>query len=250
MLSKLKHWVYLLVNFVTILIGALLCSVDYCPPWSMAIGTSLIATGIAGLVAFLHVFISEKRNKQMEVLSEFGITEVFAGRSVQIRKVYENRFDAAREQIDVMGFGLKAFREDFKDRIDQWLSKVSMRVLLIDPEFPSTRYSYSKQRDTEEDTSGTIESDVKQFVKDLGRFIEQGKFKIRLYQCLPSVNVLRIDDELFWGPYLMCQQSRNSPTFLVQRGGILFERMNVHFNKIWESDDLSREVPNEWLDSK
>ena len=41
----------------------------------------------------------------------------------------------------------------------------------------------------------------------------------------------------------MGEQSRNAPTFLVQRGGVLFERILAHFERIWNDDELSREPP-------
>ena len=72
-------------------------------------------------------------------------------------------------------------------------------------------------------------------------------FQVRLYRCLPSVNILRVDDELFWGPYLIREQSRNCPTFIVRRGGILFSRFTAHFDSIWADDNLSREIPGSWL---
>ena len=74
------------------------------------------------------------------------------------------------------------------------------------------------------------------------------RFQVRLYKCLPSVNIFRIDDELFWGPYLIREQSRNTPTFIVRKGGILFDTLAKHFNTIWSDPELSRPVPAGWLE--
>ena len=208
----------------------------------------MTAAGLAGWVVFAHVVVSDSFNKQVDIISEFGLIGAFDARSVVIRKEYEDRLDSAREQIDVMGFGLRALREDFKEKISDWLDHAPIRVLLIDPEYPHKRSSYAKQRDTEESLpDGTIKSDVELFVKELGPYMKDGRLKIRLYRCLPSINIFRIDDVLFWGPYLISQQSRNSPTLLVRRGGILFDRMNKHFDQIWQSDEFSRDPSDEWL---
>jgi len=59
------------------------------------------------------------------------------------------------------------------------------------------------------------------------------------------VNIFRVDNKMFWGPYLIKQPSRNSPTFLL-RQAILFDRLLEHFERIWKDDSLSRPIPNNW----
>ena len=54
----------------------------------------------------------------------------------------------------------------------------------------------------------------------------------------------RIDDEILWGIYVVHRASRNTPTFVVQRGK-LFDVMNSHFDTIWHK--FAREVPADWL---
>jgi hypothetical protein len=177
------------------------------------------------------------------MLTRFGFVKVFDSRAVTIRSEYDERVAKARNQIDILGFGLRSLREDYRDQFSEWKKRANVRVLIIDPEFPSSRNSYAKQRDREERASeGTIEADVKAFLleKDQLDHIEsKHSFEVRLYTCLPAVNIFRIDDELFWGPYLMSEPSRNAPTFLVRRGGILFERFVVHFEHIWNDPVLS-----------
>jgi hypothetical protein len=211
----------------------------------------LIAAGIAGWVVFVYVWVSEDLSARLEVLSKFGVENVFDARSVVIKQEYVKRLEAARDRIDILGFGLSAFRQDFADDLAKWRQRVSVRILLIDPEFPSTGLSYAAQRDREENNPpGSIAAEVRKFVEDVGQLIGEAggrSFEIRLYQCLPTLNVLRIDDELFFGPYLVSEQSRNSPTFLVKRGGLLFDRFKMQFERIWGSEHLSRPVPDEWL---
>src|SRR2546421_253399 len=108
---------------------------------------------------------------------------------------------------------------------------------------------YAHQRDLEEgDHAGTITQQVKKFVADtkaITELVAPNSFEIRLFRCLPSVNIFRVDNEMFWGPYLIKQPSRNSPTFLVRRG-VLFDRLLQHFDRIWTDDSLSRPVPADW----
>lgn len=248
-LENPRHWIYVLCHLVMILIGFILCSA-YSNTLLFGVGGSLVAAGIAGWVIFVHVLISESVSARLRILTEFGFSNAFDARSVRIRGEYEERLKNARDRIDVIGFGLSAFREDFGSNFNSWKGRLNVRILLLDPEFPSREFSYASQRDMEENNAdGKIASDVNRFVSEVGPLVRKSgphKFEIRLYKCLPTLNILRIDDELFWGPYLIKEQSRNCPTFLVKRGGVLFERFTNQFERIWVSDDLSRPAPQEW----
>jgi hypothetical protein len=235
---------------IIILIGYILCITNKPESIWLSVGASIIAAGITGLVVFVYMLLAQTAKESLDIIYRFGIVNAYEGRSVMIKSEYDNRLNYMHERIDIMGFGLKALREDYLDQFSQWKQRVKIRILLIDPCFPSDEHCYANQRDYEErDTHGTIKQQVQQFIQDTKeiRGIQIGHtFEIRLYRCLPAVNIFRIDDELFWGPYLIKQPSRNSPTFLVRRGGLLFDRLVDHFEHIWNDDNLSRPIPNNW----
>jgi hypothetical protein len=250
LLRNPKHWLYLACHIVVLLIGYILCQQNPTSIW-FAVGSSLIAGGIAGLVIFVYVWMAEQVSTKLDILNEFGFTAAFDARSVRIKQEYVQRLEKAGEEIDIIGFGLSSFREDFLDDFSKWKQRANVRILLLDPDFPGEGLSYANQRDTEEkNPPGKITNDVKKFVEAVGNLIGQDgdrAFGIRLYRCLPTLNIFRIDNELFWGPYLVGEQSRNSPTFVVRRGGILFDRFTKQFDCIWKDDNFSRPVPIEWL---
>lgn len=231
-----KSLVYLLIHLILFMIGLLL--VRRPEVVAIGIGTSLMAAGIVGWAVFVHVKLSERRLDQLEVFTLFGLINVFEARAVRIKPEYDSRLANARAQIDILGFGLKAFREDYRDQFARWSQKARVRVLLIDPKFPHSKHSYAAQRSAEEKMpANAIESDVQEFLEEINKLLPPPRstnFEIRLYTCLPSINIFRIDDELFWGPYLIGEPSRNAPTFLVHRGGLLFDRLANHFESIWK----------------
>jgi hypothetical protein len=245
-----KNALYLVCHALVMVLGFLACQAASNSVW-FAIGGSLIAAGVAGWVIFAYVLISEETSERLRVISKLGIETAFEARSTRIMQEYVKRLGAARERIDIIGFGLSAFREDFLEDFPQWIRRAEVRILLIDPEFPSVGLSYAAQRDREEKNPvNGIAADVRKFVEEVSGLMgsnETHSLQVRLYRCLPTLNVLRIDDELFWGPYLVGVQSRNSPTFLVNRGGILFDRFSRQFETIWSDPDLSRAVPSAWL---
>jgi len=242
-----KSLVYVLSHALVFAIGIILCTTGNVT--LVAIGTSLIAAGIVGWVVFTYVLTSRRLSESLEIISDFGIVKAFEGRQVRIKPEYDRLLEGAHESIDILGFGLNALRQDYLSHFPTWKQKANVRVLLIDPESPNTESPYARQRDAEEaDPTGTIMQQVHQFVtdtKEVRNSVGPHTFEIRLYKCLPSVNIFRVDNQMFWGPYLIKQPSRNSPTFLI-RQAVLFDRLLEHFDRIWKDDFLSRPIPEGW----
>ena len=244
-LRKLRPegYVYLLIH-VVLFTGGLLIAQAGGATW-VAVGTSVAATGICGWVIFFWIRMTEKNVRGTHRIQQLGITDAFPARSVPIRPEYEMRFELARQQIDFLGFGLRALREDFGGQMQNWLNRVPLRILLIDPEQPHSDWNYVTQRDAEEGNSrGSIRSDVASFLEFMtplkNRFPD--RLNIRLYSCLPSINICRIDDEAFWGPYLLGAQSRNTPTLLVARYGAMFDVLVSHYDLMWSDERYSRDA--------
>ena len=115
------NWVYLLIHAL-LFVGGLLVfyTAGGNSPLHAAIGSSLVAAGITGWVVFVYLLLAQKKSRQLEVLDELGLTDAFSVRSVSIRSEYEDRLAKARNHIDVMGFGLRALREDLFDKFREW----------------------------------------------------------------------------------------------------------------------------------
>lgn len=175
-------------------------------------------------------------------LHHAGLVRVFDSRAVRIKDEYDRRLAAARDKVDLVGFGLRALREDYGAQLPELASRARVRFLLLHPEFPTAEDSIAALRDREErNSSGSIRSDIKEFLIQVVPQTRRNdiSLSVRLYRALPMINIFRIDDDLFWGPYLIDEQSRNCPTFLVRRGGSLFERYTRQFEFLW-SDEWSQ----------
>jgi hypothetical protein len=208
---------------------------------SEAIGGSLIAGGIGGVTLFLYVLMTEGLKSRIEAFTKAGLLKIFSGRSVLIRDEYHTRLAKARH-IDLIGFGLSAFREDYINDFVGWSHRADVRILLIDPDFPTRQHSLADQRDKEENNpTGQIRRDVEAFETALSNLsgLNRRQFRVRRMRCIPAINLFRIDDDVFWGPYLMQQQSRNTPTLLATRGGFLFDMLHKHFEALWAQSSPS-----------
>lgn len=244
------HWVYILIHALIIAAGMFVIIATDSPVW-VGVGTSLIATGITGETIFLYIFLSRDLSERVHALTQFGVVRIFDARSVRIRAEYDQRLTGARERIDILGYGLRSLREDYLDSFAAWRERAHVRILLLDPSFPSASFSLAAQRDAEERQNvGTIAQDVRDFMDSVLPIVRaEGKypFEVKLYRALPTLNIFRVDDDLFFGPYLLKQPSRNTPTVLLRRGGILFDRISAHFETLWCDPSLSVSIdePNE-----
>ena len=235
------HRVYLLIHVLLFVSGLAIAQIG--GPILIAIGASVSATGVCGWAIYFWIRFTDNSTQALTRIRQLGLIDAFPARSVPIRAEYEARFSIAREQIDFLGFGLRALREDFGPSFTSWLHHARVRILLIDPEAPVPGWSYVTQRDLEEGNSaGAIRNDVVQFLQYMCPLVnaQSQRLQIRLYSCLPALNICRIDNEIFWGPYILGEQSRNTPTFLVNRAGALYAVLANHYEEVWTNSSYSR----------
>jgi hypothetical protein len=97
----------------------------------LGVGGSLIAAGIAGEILFLYVASSQQTKDKLDLLSIAGLQRIFPTRSVSIRDEYHSRLRSAKE-VDILGFGLSSFREDYGSKFAELSLKTSFRILLLE----------------------------------------------------------------------------------------------------------------------
>jgi hypothetical protein len=245
-----SHWIYLAVHAIVLAAGITFAQVE--DLFWQGVGASLVAAALAGWTIFVYVLFSQRTSDRLRLLAQFGLRSAFPARQVRIKDQFDSRLKNARWGIDILGFGLNALRQDYGADFRHWAERCPVRILILDPDYPNSQFSYANQRDAEEENPvGSIASHV----ADMKRITHQFRhaedleytgtlfpFRVRLYTCLPSVSIFRIDDEIFWGPYFVKDQSRNMPTLLVNRGGVLYERLSQHFEDIWNDSNLSKRI--------
>ena len=150
-LFRPSHWIYLLVYSLILMLGLTVSFVSF-PECEIgiAVGGSLIAAGVAGCVLFLQVWLSQGEKERMDDILKSGVERIFPARSISIRGEYDQRLNRAAEAIDIMGFGLNHLREDHASNFGAWAERVPVRILIIDPDFPTKDVSISDLRDKEE----------------------------------------------------------------------------------------------------
>jgi len=178
-------------------------------------------------------------------IESLGIVDIFSGRSVTIEEEYSKRLEKMTQHLDIIGFGLSHFRKDYGKHFIELAGKAKVRILLLNPEFHiCDDLSISDIRDKEENQEiGTIRSQVIDFIKDykkLKKELNNNNFEVKLYNSLPTINIFRIDNEMFIGPYLVNRDSRRTITIIAKSEGELFKQHLEHFNELW--DEYSIEI--------
>jgi hypothetical protein len=240
--------IWLFAHLFLFVIGIFFLNADHLFGFSKGvtegIGSGFLATGVAGEILFLYVMVSDATRTRLELITQAGLLKIFPHRSVRMREEYDARLKEAKE-IDVLGFGQSSFRQDYSSQFNELSTHAIVRIILIDPDFPSPQCSMADLRDREEGNhNNQIRGDVAEFIRVIRQIsgLNKSRFNVRLFRAIPSVSIFRIDNTIFWGPYFLGQQSRNTPTLLVQRGGFLFDRLKDHFDHIWASDKYSASV--------
>lgn len=232
-MHRLESLLYFASNTIVILAGLILILTV-----SEAIGGSLAAAGIVGMVMYWAIYIQRKKTSEEERLLQqirrFGIVDLLARRLTkqEADELFGNR---ARKSMDVLGFSLVSFYGDVKDsHLVKVAQKAKIRLLTVHPESP-----YCAQRDYEESLlPGTTKNEVlklTRYVKELNNT----NIEIRWYKSIPSTSIEIVDDEeMAVGPYLVGWEHRNTYSLRIKQG-VLFDYYRTHFHKIWTDPNLS-----------
>jgi hypothetical protein len=201
-------------------------------------GSSIVASGVVMFSTVGATKRAERRRVLEEELNAAGVVGLHSKRSSEIKETYAKLLADMKSRIDVLGFGLVHLREDYRLDFAAWSTRARVRVLLLNPDFPSSGASSAADiRDAEENShAGRIRGEINQFIADYraNTSIDKTKFEVRLYNALPTINMFRVDETVIWGPYFIGGPSRNMPSFVV-KGGYLNRTLDEHFDHIWNN---------------
>lgn len=246
-LNNPTNIIYYLAHGLVFIIGVALIQIDgeYNAIFD-SVGTSLVAASIAGLIIYSYIKYADDLRVHVQMLVTLGLHQAFNVRGLKNDNEYKRRLQNATNNIDVLGYGLKTFLEEHFNDFENWKDKCDVRILLIDPEFPSESKSICSQRDVEEgNAQGTLAAEVSAFIGRTKSIVGQGhkgSFAVKYFKCIPSITIFRIDDEILWGPYFVNKLSRDTPMFIVKKGGLLYDQILGQFDSIWSSNDFSRDA--------
>lgn len=256
-LTRHRLAVYILTNLVA-LAGALGLLIGKTSNTLHSIGEGLAAAAFTGGLLTLYTWLELKDDEERERMAQARVTGVYSERAPDGYD-FSASVASARHHVDILAFGLRNFRERIYPD-PPWPQEAAVRILLADPAFPSEEHSYARQRALEEQTALEQNGiDARLFVRSArpsilaaqeaadGEDAGDPTFEVKLFKCLPTLTLFRVDNVLLWGPYLTGQANQTCPLIQVEEGGFLFAAILEHFDRIWTDPARSTVVPDEWL---
>lgn len=237
-------------TYISCLLGILFgCGIMFASKYWGHEGTVSVVffnTGLAIMTSFLVLGVQTFCSKPIqnnEITDTWKLTKIYDKRSEK-NKDSDPRLDKAREHVDVIAFGLKSFRENYTTKAEIAISKgCNFRIITMNPES-----QFTTQRDKEENN---LEGDIKKSIKDLIEWADKlnssssrkkrksrGKIIIKGYDCMTLDFYWRVDDEIYFGPYLYGKGSSDTITFKFEKGGRGFENYSQYFEKLWNDDSM------------
>lgn len=219
-----------------------------------ALGISLLGASIAGLALLGYVMVTDSTRQRLELMWDVGFRSIFHTNTTSIQGAYNDTFNRQPKSIDLLGTGLDRFRVDFHADLLTWAqSGRTVRILLVNPTYPAAgAHSLAAIRDLDENNAGTgIAGQVEAFLADgdVVAALAYENFDVRLYTALPTVTMVRADDNLYWSPYFYKRRPSSSPTLLVRRGGVLFDTLAEHFDDIWTDPQRTTSIKTQPLNA-
>lgn len=179
---------------------------------------------------------------------EQGI-QLFMKRVDPYLRLYDHALESAKEKIQITSIKLKKLRTKQKEMLLEKSKTVKVEILLLDPSFPipTESYSIAQIREAEEKLeAGEIKTEVIEWKKFFYEYqstiqpnvAEGAGLEIKLFQSLPTVNMIRTDSKMFVGTFLLTKEgNEHHPTFIVENkentmGEKLFQSYLEHFENL------------------
>lgn len=197
----------------------------------LSIGTSLIASSI---VVFLSSRYLVNQNKITEIIKEWKMTGIFETRA-DMNKSSNFYLEYNKNNLDIIAFGLKSFRDNKKEIIKEKISRgMRIRILTLSP-----NSEFVKEREkVEKEVEGQIKNTIIQVEGLQQNQLYEGQVQIRYYDSIPIDFYFGLDEVVFVGPYMYGIQSQQTISYEFKRGGAGFNYYSEYFNKLWDNNEF------------
>jgi hypothetical protein len=239
--ATLVNWLSAITGVALIAIGVIVLSQSQTyGAIILSIGTSIVASAV--VVGLSSRYLMRQRNVQ-EMFDRWGLMGLFHTRSSMNARADET-LKELRHQLDLMGFGLLAFRHAQGATIEAKVrSGLEVRVLTVAPDSQCVM-----QR--ERDEGGTV-GQIAKTIRDLHTWIEElkrqspnpAKVQIRFCDGALIQSYYRQDDYIYTGPYLRGKPSQQTITYEFRRGGEGFDYWSTYFEALWNDPDFAKQRP-------
>ena len=196
----------------------------------ISVACSILASNI--IMFFTSEFMLRSR-RRTEIIDRWGVEALYKTRA-EMNLSTNNSLSKCKEDIEIIAFGLKSFREAKSDEIERLLDKgVNVKILTMSPESEMMKYVDNRESLVSGATKKSIE-DLIEWVTAIKDNPKRKNIEIRFYDSLPLDFYFKVDDRIYIGPYLKGLSSQQTISYEFSSGEG-YRYWNRYFQKLWES---------------
>jgi hypothetical protein len=173
-----------------------------------------------------------RSQRRAELIDRWGMEAIYKTRA-EMNKSTNISLSLCKQEIEIIAFGLKSFRESKSDIIDGLLSKgVRIRIITASPTSKILEY-VDKREDLVE---GSTKKSIEGLITWVGWLKEKSKkynIEIRYYDELPLDFYFKVDDKVYVGPYLKGISSQQTISYEFSTGEG-YSYWSKYFSNLWE----------------
>ena len=195
-----------------------------------AVGTSLIASGIVGILELVYRAIIAEENPAAVAITRAGVSAIHDRRDID---KYHSLMSNLSSRLDICGYSLRGFYESFRETLRSALDEhpsLHVRILLVDP-----KSEHSREREAAEGhADGTFVASIAKIRQDLS---DRANVDIRFVSDAITTMVFRMDSVMFVGPQFISVPSKATPTIELkaQESAWLFQSFEKEFDQMWDT---------------
>lgn len=201
----------------------------------LSVGCSLIATSI---VSFLTSKYLIRIRKTKELINTWGIKAIYKTRQ-KMNASADESFDNLENNLDIIAWGLKNFRDAKGDKITRKVKK-GLKVRIIAPH-PESEFVIKRSEEEQE-----VPDQIKNTITNLKKWVQELKaaagnsedVQLRFYSHLPQDFYFRQDNSIFIGPYRYGISSQQTISYEFKSPGKGFEDYKDYFEKLWNDSNF------------
>lgn len=216
---------------IILIISSLLYTEKY-SDWKniqISVACSILASNI---IMYLSSEFMIRSQRRAELIDRWGMEAIYKTRA-EMNESTNISLSLCKQEIEIVAFGLKSFRESKSDVIGGLLSKgVRIRIITANPKSKILEYVDKRENVIEGSTKKSIEGLIA-WVNELKEKSNKHNIEIRYYDELPLDFYFKVDDKIYVGPYLKGISSQQTISYEFSAGEG-YNYWSKYFSKLWE----------------
>ncbi len=205
----------------------------------LSIGCSILAVVIINFVEY-HIKLRELNS--IKIISDWKLIAIFKTR--QEMNSVTNKLLSKADELDIAALGSSGLI-NFQGNILKERLRKGLKIRFL---IPSEISGFINQREKDEMVQDGY---IKKNISDLIQWIKETKEELNLqnsaiqikeYSCLPLDSIMRIDDNIFIGAFMVKKKSQVTMAYQYGENGYGYNYYKDYFEDIWNDKSITNSI--------